>query len=311
VPFGCQLGVNRLHRPHTEQPLNPEITFALVGLAVLLALLGWPWWARRQRQRMGQHPFPTAWRKLLQRRFPLYNHLPPPLQRRLQALVQVFVAEKPLIGCQGLVITDDMRVLVAAQACLPVLALHGEGDHPHPYPDLRQVLLYPSSFVVDAKHHQPGGVVSEGREERLGESWQEGIVVLSWPDAQAGARSGQWGRTDAATAPDSTPGHNVVMHEFAHQLDQATGPANGAPALRPGQSADTWAQVFKRAYEDLRWLVDAGEPTLIDPYGASAPEEFFAVATETFFMQPNALARQHAALYAQLQQYFRLDPQAW
>ena len=293
--------------------MNPELAFALVGSAVLLALLGWPWWARRQRQRRGQQPFPPTWRKLLQRQFPLYNHLPPPLQRQLQGCVQVFVAEKPLIGCQGLTITDDMRVLIAAQACLPVLALHGAGQggspHPHPYPDLRQVLLYPSSFVVQAKHHQPGGVVSEGREERLGESWQEGIVVLSWPDAQAGALSGQWGRHDVTDA--AAPGHNVVMHEFAHQLDQETGPANGAPALRPGQSARTWAQVFKRAYEDLRWLVQAGEPTLIDPYGTSAPEEFFAVATETFFMQPTAMAQQHPELYAQLQHFFGLDPKAW
>ncbi|MBY0465438.1 MAG: zinc-dependent peptidase, partial [Burkholderiales bacterium] len=268
--------------------MNPEITFALVGLAVLLALLGWPWWARQRRRRMGLQPFPASWRKLLQHRFPLYNHLPPPLQRRLQGMVQVFVADKPLIGCQGLNVTDDMRVLVAAQACLPVLALHGAGRHPHPYPDLRQVLLYPASFVVQAKHHQPGGVVSEGREERLGESWQEGIVVLSWPDAKAGAQSGQWGRPGTT---DAVPGHNVVIHEFAHQLDQETGPANGAPALRPGQSAHTWAQVFKREYDNLCWLVDAGEPTLIDPYGTSAPEEFFAVATETFFMQPTAMAQ--------------------
>ena len=288
--------------------MAPELIFAMLGMAILGLLIGGPLWMRKHRQRTGRHPFPAPWRRLLQRRFPLYNHLPPPLQRRLEAFVQVFVAEKPLIGCQGLTVSDDMRVLIAAQACLPVLALHGEGSHPHPYPDLRQVLLYPSSFVVEAKHHQPGGVVSEGREERLGESWQEGIVVLSWPDAQSGALSGQWGHPSSA---DAVPGHNVVMHEFAHQLDQATGPANGAPALHRGQSAETWAQVFKRAYEDLRWLVDAGEPTLIDPYGASAPEEFFAVATETFFMQPRAMAQQHVALYAQMQQFFRLNPVNW
>lgn len=287
--------------------MAPEIIFAMLGMVILGLLIGGPLWVRRRRLRLGGQPFPAAWRRLLQRQLPLYNHLPHPLQKRLQAMVQVFMAEKPVIGCQRLAVTDDMRVLIAAQACVPVLVLHGD-PHPAPYPDLREVLLYPSSFVVDAKHHQPGGVVSEGREERLGESWQEGIVVLSWPDAQAGARSGQWGRHGP---PDAAPGHNVVMHEFAHQLDQATGPANGAPALRPGQSAETWTQVFKRAYEDLRWLVDAGEPTLIDPYGASAPEEFFAVATETFFMQPNAMAEQHPALYAQLQQYFRLDPKAW
>jgi hypothetical protein len=101
------------------------------------------------------------------------------------------------------------------------------------------------------------------------------------------------------------------MHEFAHQLDQETGPANGAPALRPGQSAQTWAQVFQRAYDDLIWLANAGEATLIDSYGATAPEEFFAVVTETFFMQPRALATQHPELYGQLRLFYRLDPQVW
>lgn len=286
--------------------MEPEIVFALAGLLVLALLVGGPWCRRRRRLALGARPFPSAWRRLLQHRFPLYNHLPHPLQKRLQAMVQVFLAEKPIIGCQGLTVTDDMRVLIAAQACVPVLALHGRTERLHPYPDLRQVLLYPAPFVVDAKRQEPGGVVSEGREVRLGESWQDGLVVLSWPDVQAGARSGQW-----ASGPGSASGHNVVVHEFAHQLDQETGPANGAPALRPGQSASTWAQVFQRAYEDLRWLADAGEPTLIDPYGGSAPEEFFAVVSETFFQNPTALQAQHPDLYAQLKQFYGLDPVGW
>ena len=297
--------------------MSPELSFALVGIGVLAALLGMPWWRRWQRRRHGARPFPPAWRRLLQRRYPLYTRLPHPLQRRLQAMVQVFVAEKPIIGCQGLLVTDDMRVLVAAQACTLVLALHSRGNTTHaahpgdpwlpePYPDLREVLLYPGAFLVQAQHHQPGGVVRQGPEARLGESWQEGRVVLSWHDARQGAASGEWAQPAA-----HTPGHNVVMHEFAHQLDQETGPANGAPALRRGQSATTWAQVFQRAYRELRWLCDAGEATLIDPYGATAPEEFFAVATETFFMQPKALAAQHPELYQQLQQFYQLDPQAW
>lgn len=289
--------------------MAPELIFALLGVLVLGALIGGPWWARQRRQRLGNTPFPAAWRKLLRQQFPLYNHLPPPLQHRLQAMVQVFVAEKPIIGCQGLTVTDEMRVLIAAQACVPVLALHGRTERLNPYPELRHVLLYPGPFVVEAKHHQPGGVVSEGREVRLGESWQEGVVVLSWPDVQAGARCGQW--RAAAPAADNALGHNVVIHEFAHQLDQETGPANGAPALRKGQSAQTWAQVFQREYEDLRWLADAGEATLIDPYGASAPEEFFAVVSEAFFMTPAALQAQHPALHDQLQAYYGLNPTLW
>ena len=281
-----------------------------MGALVLAALIGGPWWARQRRQRLGNTPFPPAWRKLLRQQFPLYNHLPPPLQHRLQAMVQVFVAEKPIIGCQGLTVTDEMRVLIAAQACVPVLALHGRSERLNPFPELRHVLLYPAPFVVDAKHHHPGGVVSEGREVRLGESWQEGVVVLSWPDVQAGAHSGQWG-TGHGAGSAHVEGHNVVIHEFAHQLDQETGPANGAPALRPGQSPQTWAQVFQREYEDLRWLADAGEPTLIDPYGASAPEEFFAVVSEAFFMTPRELHAQHPVLYGQLQQFYGMDPQSW
>ncbi len=307
--------------------MPPEAGFALLSLGVLGLLLGGPLWRRWQRHRLGARPFPAAWRKLLQRQFPLYNHLPPPLQKRLQAMVQVFVAEKPIIGCQGLVVTNDMRVLLAAQACVPVLELHSHSSAStpalaspttNPYPELREVLLYPGAFVVTAQHHQPGGVVSQGPEVRLGESWQEGRVVLSWEATRLGALSGQWRPkkhpatpTGPANASHAPAGHNVVMHEFAHQLDQATGPANGAPTLRRGQSATTWAQVFQRAFEDLRWLADAGEPTLIDPYGATAPEEFFAVVTETFFMQPTALATQHPELYAQLRQYYQLDPQGW
>ena len=286
--------------------MAPELAFSLLGLLALATVVGWPLWRGWQRRRWGAHPFPAAWRKLLQRQFPIYNRLPPPLQKQLQRMVQVFVAEKPVIGCGGLVVHDDMRVLIAAQACMLVLQLHGPraGAAAAPYPELREVLLYPGAFVVEAKHHQPGGVVSQGPEVRLGESWQEGRVVLSWTDVQAGAQSGEW-----SAAPGN--GHNVVMHEFAHQLDQETGPANGAPALRPGQSAQTWAQVFQRAYDDLIWLANAGEPTLIDSYGATAPEEFFAVVTETFFMQPRALAMQHPELYGQLRLFYRLDPQVW
>lgn len=283
--------------------MPPEALFVTLGLALALSLALYPQWQRRRHLRLRAQPFPATWRKLLHQSFPLYNHLPPPLQKRLQSLVQLMVAEVPVIGCSGLQVTDEMRVLVAAQAC--VLVLQRPIDGP-PYPGLRQVLLYPGPFVVKAEHHHPGGVVSQGHEVRLGESWQHGQVVLSWPDAQAGAKAGVW--SGMAVDPSA---HNVVWHEFAHQLDQETGPANGAPALRPEQSQRTWAQVFQREYEDLCWLADAGAPTLIDPYGATAPEEFFAVVTEAFFLQPHSLAKQHPALYQQLQLFYGLDPTHW
>jgi MtfA peptidase len=282
--------------------MSPELVFATLGLSLAAALVLYPTWVRKRHSHLHQRPFPAAWRQWLRRGFPLYNQLPPPLQKRLQGLVQVFVADVPFIGCQGLRVTEHMRVLVAAQACLLVL----ERPSGPPYPDLRQVLLYPGPFVVKAEHHQPGGVVSQGREVRLGESWQHGQVVLSWPDALAGAQAGVW----AGMALDARAS-NVVWHEFAHQLDQETGPANGAPALKAGQSRGDWAAVFRREYEDLRWLADAGEPTLIDPYGATAPEEFFAVVTEAFFLQPHNLAQHHPALYEQLRLFFGLNPTQW
>lgn len=266
-----------------------------MGLAVLAGLVGWPLWRALQRRRLQQRPFPAEWRRLLRARFPLTRRLPPPLLRRLQGLVQVFVAEVPVLGCNGLVVTDAMRVLVAAQACVLLLG-RGPKAGERPYPNLHRVLLYPGPFVVDTEQPGPGGVVQTGRDVRLGESWQQGQVVLSWPDAQAGANG-------------ST--HNVVWHEFAHQLDQDNGHANGGPALAPGQSPEEWARVLSQAYDDLRWLADAGEPTLLDPYGASAPEEFFAVATETFFLNPQDLAQQHPALYRELSRFYALDPRAW
>ena len=290
-------------QPTTLWLMAPELVFALLGVCVLALLAGYPAWVRWRHDQLQNRPFPSAWRKMLRQRMPLYSQLPTPLQKRLQGLVQVMVADVPFVGCQDLKVTDDMRVLVAAQACLLVLERPGP-----PYPELRQVLLYPGPFVVQAQQQQPGGVVSSGKEVRLGESWQHGQVVLSWPDVLAGAKASRHPpQTDAAAASPT----NVVLHEFAHQLDQETGPANGAPALAPGQSRRTWAHTMQREFEDLRWLADAGEPTLIDPYGATAPEEFFAVATEAFFMRPVALRQQHAALYNQLQAFYRLDPAGW
>ncbi len=300
--------------------LAPEASFALVSLAVVAVLVGGPLWRRWQRRRLGERPFPARWRQVLRRRFPLYNRLPPPLQRRLQRMVQVFVAVKPVIGCQGLRVTDDMRVLIAAQACVLVLERHATGlaasthaaETVAPYPNLREVLLYPDAFVVPATHHEPGGVVTEGDDWRSGESWPTGRVVLSWADTQSGARSGQWVARGPHTAADShAPAHNLVMHEFAHQLDQETGQANGSPWLPAAADGQAWTRVLGQAYRELRARARSGEPTLLDPYGATAPEEFFAVATEVFFMHPRALAQQHPELYDQLQMAYRLDPRAW
>ena len=240
-----------------------------------------------------QAPFPAAWRSLLRREWPLYRRLTPPQQRRLQQLVQVFVAEKPVIGCAGLKVSTAMKVLIAAQACLPLLG-HARGV----YPQLSQVLVYPAAFAVQRVHDLGAGVQLERREWLSGESWQQGQVILSWQDVLAGAR-----------VPDD--GRNVVIHEFAHQLDQANGRANGAPPLGNREAHAHWAAVMQAEYQALKQALAHGGPSLLDPYAATDEAEFFAVASETFFEQGELMARHHPRLYDLLAGYYGLQTRHW
>lgn len=270
---------------------------ALLPPLVLLAGSAWLWWtplARHlRRRRAARRPFPAAWRDVLRRRMPYFARLPPDLQLRLKQQVQVFLAEKPFIGCADLKVSDEMRVLIAAQACLLQLQPGASG-----FRDLRQVLLYPGAFVVERAEPQPDGLVHEGRRAMAGESWQHGQVVLSWDDVVAGAA-------------DPDDGHNVVIHEFAHQLDQERGRASGAPFLGRRERYDRWAVVMQAAWQRLHERLRRGERGAIDPYGATAPAEFFAVASEAFFETPQALAAEEPSLYAELARYYAINPQAW
>jgi Mlc titration factor MtfA (ptsG expression regulator) len=273
------------------------MTALLATLGLTLLFGGWmlshPWRAARRRRRIAARPFPSVWRAILRRRVPMFRRLPPDLQQRVRERVQVFLAEKAFIGCGGQVITDEVRVTVAAQAVL--LRLHHEGEL---FPGLRQVLVYPGPFIVGRVDTVAGGVQQEQRRVLAGESWSQGQVVLSWPDCLEGAE-----------VPDD--GRNVVIHEFAHQLDQENGAANGAPPLPSRERYARWSAVMQAEYEALRRRLAAGEPGLIDPYGATEPAEFFAVASEVFFERPAELAAQHPALYAELSRYYRVHPAAW
>lgn len=264
----------------------------VIGLGLLLAawlasqpLLQARRWARLQRQ-----PFPQAWRTILRRRVPQVARLPADQQLRLKKLIQVFLAEKRFIGCAGLEINDEVRVTIAAQACLPLLGV-ARGF----YPKLRQILVYPGAFLVDRVAGGPAGVQMEQRRALAGESWTQGQVILSWQDVLEGAA-------------DPDDGRNVVIHEFAHQLDQDKGFANGAPALRGRAAYARWSRVMQAEYEGLRARSAWGEPGLLSSYGATDPAEFFAVASEVFFEQPQQLAEAHPALYAELAGYYRFHP---
>lgn len=263
-----------------------------LGALLVLGLLLFPRWRRWQRQRIAANPFPPAWRRILRRRVPLIARLPADQQLRLKSLIQVFLAEKPIMGCRGLNVTEEMRVVIAAQACLPLL-----GQPRGLYPNLRQVLLYPGAFVVE-RELQRDGLQQAQRQALDGESWVQGQVILSWDAVRRGA----------AVADD---GQNVVIHEFAHQLDQVKGEANGAPPLPSAGAYERWSRVMQAEFDALRQRLSRGEDGLLSAYAASAPAEFFACASEVFFEQGAALASQHPLLYRELAGYYEVDTAAW
>jgi Mlc titration factor MtfA (ptsG expression regulator) len=263
------------------------------ALLYVLWLVAEPWWIERRRARLRARPFPAAWREILRRRVPYVRALPVDLQLQLKQHMQVFLAEKPIIGCAGLVVTDEMRVTIAAQACL--LILNRASGY---YPKLRQILLYPAAFVVDRVHAGDGGVQHERRQALSGESWSRGQVILSWEDTAEGA-----------AIPDD--GRNVVIHEFAHQLDQQEGNANGAPALPTRERRAAWARVMGDEFARLQQQLASGVPSLISAYGATDPAEFFAVISEVFFEQPQRLAAEHPGLFDELGRFYRINPLSW
>ena len=236
--------------------------------------------------------FPGAWLQTLQANLPIYKKLSPQEQTRLQQLIQLFIAKKRFYGCGGLVITDEMKVTVAAEACLLLL---NQGWNI--YPGLMSILIYPSAFVARREQHQGDGTVTVASHSLLGESWSNGKVILSWDDVERGAA-------------DFSDGQNVVLHEFAHQLDGQSGSTNGAPPLRRN-TYKSWAAVFSENFEDLKFRSENRKKTVIDDYGTTNPAEFFAVATETFFEQPDELHKHRPELYAELQRYYQLDPRVW
>lgn len=276
------------------------LIFCLAALLLLIGLLGYPRWMRWRRERLQQQPFPPGWRKHLRKRVPLFARLPADLQLQLKKHIQVFVAEKTFIGCDGLQVTEEMRVVVAANACL--LLLNRTRGLPADYfAGVRQILLYPAAFVVQRKHTDAAGVHHAEQRSLAGESWSEGQVILSWQDVLQGAA-------------DAHDGRNVVIHEFAHQLDQENGQAIGAPLPLPGDADHhpaRWKAVFTAAYERLQGEAFMHQQVLLDHYGAQDPAEFFSVATEAFFEQGAALRSYDAALYRELQGYFKVDPSSW
>ena len=247
-------------------------------------------WRKWRRKKVTEKPFPQTWLQIIEGQVPYYQLLPKPDRKELQGHIQIFLSEKHFEGCNGLVVTEAMKVIIAAQAC--ILLLHRPPDY---FPLLESILVYPHPFVSVVKHYLPGGIVSEGEQARVGESWGFGTVILAWDEVLNGAR-------------DTHDGHNVVMHEFAHQLDEESGAANGAPSLEFKSQYTAWARVMSEEFHQLNQDVDKSRQTVMDKYGATNPAEFFAVATETFFEKPVELKKKHPALYDELKLFYRQDP---
>ena len=185
-------------------------------------------------------------------------------------------------------VTQEMQVLIAAQACLLILNL--DLDY---FSGWREIIVYPDSFIVDHNIHDENGIVHEIRRVEGGEAWEQGPVILSWADVQAHGH-----------------GHNVILHEFAHKLDMLNGAANGMPPLHPDMSRITWTETLTTAYDDLYLQLEHHHRSAIDPYAVESPAEFFAVLSEAFFEQPQRLQQAYSAVYTQLRQFYRQDPLA-
>ncbi len=253
------------------------------------------WFKKRRRVRLLATPFPSNWDELIRENVVIDRRLTHEQQQKLRRLVRVFVAEKNWEGCGGLVMTDEIKVTIAAQACLMVVGMDEDLYFDH----VLSILVYPTGYVAPGTHVSGNGLVLESGQPRLGEAWWRGPVILSWEDARAGGRK-------------ETPGHNLVLHEFAHQLDMMNGRiTDGTPPLKTREQHDRWVSVLGPEFERLLENCRRGHQCFIDCYGATNPTEFFAVISESFFECPGDLRQHHAEVYRVLRDFYGLDPASW
>jgi Mlc titration factor MtfA (ptsG expression regulator) len=266
----------------------------IVGIA-LAALATWYLRRRARAQRFRQlagKPLDAELVVLLRQHMPLYERLPSELQLRLQGLVNVFLNDKSFFGSGGLEVTDEMRLAIAGNACLLLL----NQDDPC-FPGSSTILLYPDTIVTQTVKHD-GPIVREGQSARLGESWHRGPVILSWADVLRGVDN-----------PED--GHNVVIHEFAHKLDEENVSMDGLPVLREHADYADWARIMSEEFAGLIERTRNNRNRVLDGYGSTSPAEFFAVATEAFFEKGKNMKERVPKLYAQLQQYYGVDSAGW
>ena len=243
------------------------------------------WWRGRQAERI---EIPSELWEEIEAGLWFLDHLTPAERVELRRLAREFIAAKEWSGAQGLELTPHIQLAIALQACLPILHLGLDW-----YSGWVGIVVYPGDFIIPRQVVDGAGVVHEYDDQVMGEAWHGGPVLISWFDD-----------------PDDTRGVNVVIHEFAHKLDMRSGDADGMPPLHEGMSRRHWAAAMGAAFEDFQRRVDGGEDTLIDPYAAELPSEFFAVTSEVFFEDPLLLRQEYPEVYRQLARFYRQDPAA-
>lgn len=266
--------------------MSNQLALIFVVIMLLLAAIyySWFWLKKRKQLAIFKLPFPPEWESYIHQHVSIYHALPNPLKQELKGHINVFLSEKYFEGHNGIEITDEIRVVIAAQACL--LLLNRKTNY---FPHLKTIMVYPSAFVNPNHDSAHAG--------NLGESWVRGPVVLSWGHSVHGGQNDK-------------DGNNLVIHEFAHQLDQEDGVGDGTPLLQSGH-IKTWAKVLGKEFKSLKVKAKCRRRSFFNHYGATNAAEFFAVISEHFFEQPKTFKRKHPDLYIELKKYYNVDPIEW
>ncbi len=239
-----------------------------------------------------QEPFPEEWEILLAKDLALWNSFDEDEKAKLRDDIRIFSHERTWEGCGGIELSMEMKVLIAAQACLMTL-----GRTVDAWDSIRSILVYPDAYKAPFTNYDEGGIVRVGKDDREGESWSSGYIILSWKDAYEGGFLAE--------------GRNLVIHEFAHQVDLLTFLETAIPRKEDIAIYEWWEEVTYDSFTSFVKRFDAGlDDPALDSYGATNEAEFFAVAAESFFETPKLLKSHHRNLYAVLSEYFNQDPAA-
>lgn len=247
---------------------------------------------RLRREKLFKMPLDASRIATLEKYVTIYSKLPQSLRDELHGHMNIFLNEKTFIGRDGIEITDEISVVVAGNACLLLL----QGDKRR-FTGFSSILIYPNAYVAHEVQHD-GLLSTEKPSKRAGESWVRGPIVLSWENVRSGSINAE-------------DGHNVVIHEFAHKLDEQSGHMNGLPVLKNASSHKEWNKVLSEEFDALHERAKRGGNKVLDEYGTVSPAEFFAVVSESFFEKPVQMKKRLPELYLQLQTFYNIDPASW